>query len=122
MKHDSRRKSRDTRILRTVRARLDGESIALEPRLTTGLAPVDRGYPVDRIIHLARHPGPGVEVQVLDRFRAVRSILDQMRPYSSRFLADAAASVRILGRLPNIRLSVGDGQIGPAMDIALDLT
>ncbi len=43
-------------------------------------------------------------------------------PYSSRFLADAAASVRILGRLPNIRLSVGDGQIGPAMDIALDLT
>jgi hypothetical protein len=104
-----------------VRAQLDGESVVLEPRGAMGLAPVDRGYPVSRIIHLARHPGPGVEVQVLDRFRALQSILDQMRVYSSTFLADAAASARILARMPSFHFSVGDGQIGQALDRALAL-
>jgi len=104
-----------------VRARLDGESIALEPRRTAGLAPVDCGYPVARIIHLARHRGPGVEVEVLDRFRSCRSILDQVRAYAPTFLADAAASARILARVPNIRMSVGDGQIDRALDIVWDL-
>jgi hypothetical protein len=101
-------------------AHLDGEYIALEPRLTTGLAPVDRGYSVARVIHLARHGGPGVDVQVLDRFRALQSILDQVRTYSPMRLADAAATARILGRLPNIRMSVGDGHIGRALDIVLE--
>ncbi len=104
-----------------VRAHLDGESIALEPRRTLGLAPVDRGYRVARIIHLARHRGAGVRVEVLDRFRSVQSILDQIRAYSPAFLADAAAVARILGRLPNLLVSVGDGQVGRALDITLDL-
>jgi hypothetical protein len=104
-----------------VRARLDDESIALKPRRTTGCVPVDRGYPVARIIHLARHRRPGVEVEVLDRFRPFRSILDQTRTYARTFLADAAASARILGRLPNFRVSVGEGQIERALDIVWDL-
>jgi len=105
-----------------VRAHLDGDSIALEPRRTAGLAPVDRGYPVARIIHLARHSGPGVEFHVFDKFRAFQSILDQTRAYSPTFVADAAASARILGRLPNIHVSVGDGQIGRALDMVLDFS
>jgi hypothetical protein len=104
-----------------VRAELEGESIALEPRRAEGLAPVDRGYAPARIIHLVRHRGPGVEVQVLDRFRSFQSILGQIRAYSPRFLADAAALARVLGRLPNVRMSVGDGEIGRALDLALDL-
>jgi hypothetical protein len=105
-----------------VRAHIDGESIALEPRQTLGLAPVDRGFSAARIIHLARHTGPGVDVQVLDKFRSFQLILDQLRVYSPSFLADAAASARVLGRLPNISMSVGDGQIGRALEMALNPT
>jgi hypothetical protein len=105
-----------------VQAHHYGEFIALEPRRTNGLAPVDRGYPVARIIHLSRHKGLGVEVRDLDQFRACQSILDQLRAYSPKFLVDAAAAARILSRLPNVHMSVGDGQIEPALDMALALT
>jgi hypothetical protein len=105
---------------RAVCAHVDGEYIALEPRRTGGLAPVDRGYPVGAIIHLARHNGRGVEVRSLRKFEAFQSILNQLRVYAPAALADAAASARVLGRLPNFQMSVGDGEIGRAMDMALD--
>ena len=102
-----------------VRARLDDERIALEPRLTNGLAPVDRGYPVAMIIHLTRHSGPGVEVADMDRFAILQAILAQVRGEPTEFLAATAAAAAMLSRLPNIRVSVGDGEIGRGLDTAV---
>jgi hypothetical protein len=104
-----------------VRARLDDESIALEPRRASGLAPVDRGYPIAQIIHLRRHSGPGLEVVGMDRFAVLQAILAQFRGAPPAFLATTAAAATMLARLPNVSVSVGDGEIGRGLDAAVAL-
>ena len=109
--------------LHAVRAHLDNEFIALEPRRTAGLAPVDRGYPVSGIVHLARHAGAGVKIRALQKTQAFEAVLNQTRGFPPRFfLADAAAAAKMLGRLPNICMSVGDGELAQALDLAMDLS
>jgi hypothetical protein len=104
-----------------VRARLDDEAVVLEPRRTAGLVPVDRGHPVSLVIHLSRHRGPGVEVASIDRFAALQAILTQVRGEPPAFLAATAAAATMLARVPNIRVSVGDGEIGRGLDSAVAL-
>lgn len=104
-----------------VRARLEDESIALEPRRTNGLAAVDRGYPIAQIIHLKRHSGAGIEVASMDRFAILKAILAQFRGAPPAFLATTAAAATMLARLPNISVSVGDGEIGRGLDTAVTL-
>ena len=103
-----------------VRASLDDEEIVLVPRRTAGLAPVDRGYPVSQIVHLSRHRGPGIVPISLDSFTVIRTVLDQMRGRPSAFLRQTAAAARMLSRLRNSGLSVGDGEIARGLDAVLD--
>jgi hypothetical protein len=100
-----------------LRARLDDELVDLEPR--HGLAAVDVGRRVARIVHLARHAGPGVVVEPLEAFAATRGLLDQIRLHGPQALATAAAVTRRLARVPAVVLRVGDGAIGPAIEAAL---
>lgn len=103
-----------------VRATLDDEEIVLLPRGSTGCVPVDRGYAVSDIVHLSRHHGPGIMTVPFDPFTVVRTILDQMRGRPRAFLAQTAAAVRMLSRLRNSGLSVGDGEIARGLDAVLD--
>jgi hypothetical protein len=121
LKYRLRGEEHDARLSADViRAQLDGERIALAPRRTAGLAPVERAYRVVRIVHLARHAGTGVRVRILPKSEAFRAVLDQIRGYPPSFvLADAAAVARMLGPLQNIHISVGDGELERALDLAL---
>lgn len=103
-----------------VRARLDDEEIVLSPRLSAGLAPVDRGYAVSEIVHLSRHSGPGIMPVPMDRFTVVRTILDQMRGRPGDYLTQTAAAARMLGRRRNTALSVGDDEVSRGIDAVLD--
>ncbi|MGE0448730.1 MAG: hypothetical protein AB7Q29_04015 [Vicinamibacterales bacterium] len=103
-----------------VRARLDGEDVALEPRRTCGLAAVDRAYAISRIVHLTRHAGPGVHGAVLSQRDAVRLVLDQLR--GTPTFPSVGAATRLLSRRLNVRLSVGDGEIDRAFELALTIS
>ncbi|MFM1997474.1 MAG: HPr Serine kinase C-terminal domain [Planctomycetota bacterium] len=96
-----------------LRARLDDELVDLAPR--RGLASVDEGHRVARIVHLARHAGPGIRVATLEPFAATRGLLDQARVPGGDGIVTAAAIARRLGRVPALAMSVGDGEIGRAL-------
>lgn len=99
-----------------LRARLDDEVVDLESR--TGLASVHEGHRVVRVVHLARHVGPGIVQRPLDAFAATRGLLDQTRVHGADGLAMAAAIARRLGRVPTAVMSVGDGEIAQAIRVA----
>jgi hypothetical protein len=106
-----------------LRATLGGEAIALAPRRNSSALDVNRGYPLGRVVHLARHAGPGVIVADLTKTDAVRLNLDQLRGRPPHFvLAHAAAAARMLSNVPNVRMSVGDDEVGPALSVALDVS
>ena len=101
-----------------LRARLDDELVDLAPR--RGLASVDEGHRVARIVHLARHAGPGIRVATLEPFAATRGLLDQARVPGGDGIVTAAAIARRLGRAPALAMSVGDGEIGRALQAVAD--
>jgi hypothetical protein len=103
-----------------IRARLDDELVDLEPR--RGLAAVDEAHRVARIVHLARHAGPGIRIAPLEPFAATRGLLDQTRLHGAATLSTAAAIARRLGRVPAVGLSIGDGEIDRALQAALTAT
>lgn len=100
-----------------LRGRLDDELVDLEPR--RGLAAVGEPQRVARIVHLARHAGPGIRMTTLEPFAATRGLLDQTRVYGGDGLATVAAIARRLGRVPAVTLSVGDGEIEGALEAAI---
>jgi hypothetical protein len=55
----------------------------------------------------------------MDRFAILQAILAQVRGEPTEFLAATAAAATMLSRLPNIRVSVGDGEIGRGLDTAV---
>jgi hypothetical protein len=96
-----------------VRTEWDGERLALEPR-----APAhhpEAAYPVRLVCHLARHPGPGFTLHPLIATEATRLLLGQIRGAAPEYLRSVAAAVRFLAACPNVRVSVGDGEIAAAM-------
>lgn len=103
-----------------VRARLDDEEVVLEPRRPAGLTRVDRGYAVSAVVHLSRHEGPGVVLVPLAPSQSVRMILDQIRGRPRGYLKQVAAAARMLSRVKNIGLSVGDGEIARGLDTFME--
>lgn len=100
-------------------ARIESEDIALEPlRYRAGPNPEEM-YPVAMVVHLSRHSGPGVECTSLDDFTSKCYLLEQIRCFARDFRSAVGATARVLGRLPNYRLSIGDDRTLQALDVVL---
>jgi len=104
-----------------VAAPLDDEQVALVPLGTDALPRLVQTYPVDMIVHLTRHAGPGVRWRRLDNFAAKHQLLDQIRCYAANFLPAVTRAVLRLAQAPNLHLSVGDGHTAQAIDTVLEL-
>ena len=92
-----------------VQAKLGEEAVALLPRKSKGHAGCNSCYPLGSLIHLRRHPGPGVQITQPARFEGLQQVLNQTRCYSRRDpLVHAARQANRLTRLPTYRVSVGD--------------
>lgn len=101
--------------------RLDGEPCVLVPRAQANIHSPEQRFPVRCSIFLERHPGPGVRTFQPDRFKALTSLLDWARDWSTPTMACANRSARQLLALPYTGLSVGDGEQQAALDAIVEL-
>ncbi len=95
---------------------LDGEACVLTPRARANIYPPQRSVPVRCSVFLQRHSGTGVSTYEPDRFKALTSLLDWARDWSTPTMACAHRSARQLLALPYVSLSVGDGAQEDALD------
>jgi hypothetical protein len=100
---------------------LDGEPCMLRPRATPGIWAPNRSLPVRCSIFLTRHAGPGLSRYQPERFRALASLLDWARDWSTPPLACAHRAARQLLTQRHVGLSIGDGEQEAALDAILDL-
>lgn len=101
-----------------IRTHLDGEAIALEPRLPLGLSPVHRSHRVSHILHLQRRQEPGVVLQPLEPFEAAQQCMGQFPQFSPQRFRRIAAVVKRWASIPSYRLEVGEGSLAEAIERA----
>jgi hypothetical protein len=104
-----------------VYGRLDGEACMLSPRAQPNVYSPEQRFPVRCSIFLDRHSGHGVTAFQPDRFKALTSLLDWARDWSTPTMACAHRSARQLLALPYTGLSVGDGAQDAALDAIMEL-
>lgn len=100
-----------------LRGEWEGERLALEPR---PLGDAAAEYPVGLICHLERHAGPGVRIEPLAPAAGVPRLMRQIRGVTPTFLRSVAAAGRFLAACPNVRVSVGDGEIAAGLAAVKD--
>lgn len=100
-----------------LRGEWEGERLALEPRPA---GDPEAAHPVGLICHLERHAGPGVRIEPLAPAAAIPRLMRQFRGVTPTSLRSVAAAGRFLSACPNLRVSVGDGEIAAGLAAVRD--
>gem|GEM_PF-2495142 len=100
-----------------LRGEWEGERLALEPRPA---GDPEVAHAVGLICHLERHAGPGVRIEPLAPAASAPRLMRQIRGVTPASLRSLAAAGRFLAARPNLRVSVGDGEIAAGLAAVRD--